>query len=280
MNTRFSTIARATLSALALFTPALGHAANVGYFEMCGGSQPAHAAAITTAGHTPVLVATPDAASLVGLAALSVTNCDNSGYSATYTSNLAAITNAVNGGMRLVLHDRYVSGAASVLPGGAGLSIVRDFSDDRNIEIPAGSPILSGPGGTLTNTSLDNGNSSSHGYVTTASLPAGAQTIATQGDPTRAVTVAYIYGAGSVTYSTIPLDYYFNGSSPAAFKDIYAPNILANMPSFTTCANEGFTGIKLTLCRQICEMSQSPARLSALIKTYVTIYREDPPCAR
>lgn len=50
--------------------------------------------------------------------------------------------------------------------------------------------------------------------------------------------------------------------------------------TFTTCRAEGFTGTKLTLCQQICEVPQSPLRLSALIKLYVTAYREDPPCAR
>lgn len=54
---------------------------------------------------------------------------------------------------------------------------------------------------------------------------------------------------------------------------------LVGTSSFTTCAAEGFTGIKLTLCRQVCEVPQSPARLSALIKTYIAAYREDPPCS-
>lgn len=50
--------------------------------------------------------------------------------------------------------------------------------------------------------------------------------------------------------------------------------------TFTTCRAEGFTGTKLTLCQQICEVPQSPLRLSALIKLYVAAFREDPPCAR
>lgn len=49
---------------------------------------------------------------------------------------------------------------------------------------------------------------------------------------------------------------------------------------FTSCAAEGFTGSKLTLCRQVCEIDQTPARLLSLIKLYRTAYREDPPCAQ
>lgn len=46
------------------------------------------------------------------------------------------------------------------------------------------------------------------------------------------------------------------------------------------CSSEGFTGIKQTLCKQICEVPQASTRLSALIKAYVAAYREEPPCVR
>lgn len=48
---------------------------------------------------------------------------------------------------------------------------------------------------------------------------------------------------------------------------------------FTTCAAEGFTGPKLTMCRQVCEVAQTPTRLSGLIRLYTAIYRQDPPCS-
>lgn len=50
--------------------------------------------------------------------------------------------------------------------------------------------------------------------------------------------------------------------------------------SQTSCAAEGFTGSRLTLCRQICEMGQSTPRLTSLIKLYTTAYRTKPPCTR
>ena len=42
-------------------------------------------------------------------------------------------------GLTLIIHDRYVTGAGSILPGVTG---IRDFSDDSNIDFPVGSPFL------------------------------------------------------------------------------------------------------------------------------------------
>ena len=55
--------------------------------------------------------------------------------------------------------------------------------------------------------------------------------------------------------------------------------LVVDLVGFTTCAAEGFTGSKLTLCRQVCEIEQTPTRLLSLIKLYKTAYREDPACA-
>lgn len=55
--------------------------------------------------------------------------------------------------------------------------------------------------------------------------------------------------------------------------------LVVDLVGFTTCAAEGFTGSKLTLCRQVCEIDQTPTRLLSLIKLYKTAYREDPACA-
>jgi hypothetical protein len=269
------------LGALAL--PGIASAGNIGYMEMCGGSQPAHANAIIAAGHTPVAVPTPDAASLSGLSALSVTNCDNGGHSTSYTAHLAAITAAVNSGMTLIMHDRRVTNAGSVLPGGAGL-VVAGQTFGNTIDIPAGSPILSGPGGTLTDASLDGGNFSTHGYST--ALPTGGSILANTGNTAQGVTVQYPFGAGKVVYSSIPLDFYLSGNGNNPPRDnlvsIYLPNLLAASlgDPFVSCRAEGFTGPKLTLCQQICEIPQTPSRLSALIRVYVAAYREDPPCGR
>jgi len=255
-------------------------AAKVGYYEMCNGTGGAGAAAaITAAGHTPVNVTTLNSATLSSLDILFVTNCNNGGYDARYTSSVAAINAAVSNGLTLVIHDRHVTGAAAILP--LGVSATRSFVDD--IEIPAGSPIRTGVGGTLTATSLDNLGSSSHGYVNPASLPAGAITLLTRTSAAEPVTVSYNAGAGRVVYSTIPLDCAFTSCGAAAapnMRNIYTPNLLAWVaPPFTTCAAEGYKGGQLTMCQKICESNLTGSALSGMIKLYVAAYREQPACA-
>ena len=49
--------------------------------------------------------------------------------------------------------------------------------------------------------------------------------------------------------------------------------------TFTTCAAEGFSGAKLTLCRQVCELNQGTTLLSAYLKAWMAMYRTEPPCA-
>ena len=267
--------------AAALLAPS-ARAANIGYFDMCGYNQPAHAAAITAAGHTPVAISTPNAAALAGLAGLSITNCSNGGFSSLYTSNQAAITSAVNSGMVLIIHDRAVTNANTILPGGSGLVPVRNPAADINL--PAGSPVASGPGGVLNNSSLDGGTSSDHGYVTTASLPAGGAVWATTASPSEGVTVRYPYGAGSVVYSTIPLDYYLGGSGPNPprdnFVNVYLPNLLAAAVQATTCASSGYTGTQLEWCKNICERGYTGATLEMWIRRWLNRWRELPYCAR
>ena len=283
MKTRFAIAALAALGGLAGLVPTAASAANIGHYELCAGQGAAYLAnAITAGGDTPVNITVPDAAQLAGVTGLLVTNCNNGGYAAEWTANLAAIDARVQAGMSLIFYDRTVTGANAELPGGAGLVAVRDFADDANIDLPAGSPLLNTNGGPLTQTSLDGGSSSSHGYVTAASLPAGGVVWAHRTSPAEAVIIAYPRGSGSVVYSTIPGDFYLSGSGALGAAVLATTTTLIDLKvgAFTTCAAAGLTGAKLTLCRQICEVPQTPGTLSALIKGYLTAFRENPPCAR
>jgi large repetitive protein len=85
--------------------------------------------------------------------------------------------------------------------------------------------VVTGPGGTLTDASLDNGNSSRHGYADINSLPAGTTVILNAGDASQAVVFSYKYGTGYVIYSSIPIDFYLDGSDTSDFSQLYAPNI-------------------------------------------------------
>ncbi len=159
------------------------------------------------------------------------------------------------------------------------------FDNDDQIDIPVGSPVLSGPGGTLDNSSLDGGTSSSHGYVDTTTLPAGGQVITHRPVATQGVTISYPYGAGTVIYSTIPLDYYLDGSGPAFTQQnmvqVYTPNLIAAFAgdTFAGCAGEGFKGDKLKLCQVICESPLTGKPITPLIRLWMNVYASAPPCA-
>jgi len=67
------------------------------------------------------------------------------------------------------------------------------------------------------------------------------------------------------------------GIDVGAFDGGWTLSIIRNQ--FTTCADEGFAGGKLTLCRQVCEVPQTSTKLTGLIKLYMSTYRTAPPCA-
>ena len=119
----------------------------------------------------------------------------------------------------------------SILPGGADIDIDRLFNPGTQIEIEDDNgPIAQGPGGSLTDTSLDGGNFSDHGHADRDTLPEGAIVLLTTGNPDEVVTFAYQYGSGWVIYSTIPLDHYLQDSGTGqlnAAMEIYAENLLA-----------------------------------------------------
>jgi hypothetical protein len=203
--------------------------ANIGYYDMdLGQGNPTQVAAIVAAGHTPVLLNNLAPADLTGIAVIDVQNPNNSGYGAEYLSHLTDIANAVAGGAVLVIHDRFVDLAETILPAGGSFNIIRDTSTPSGADIDVQNNttlVTNGPGGIVNNTTLDGGNLSNHGYAIAASLPATAALILSTNDPTHIVTFAYQHGAGTVIYSSIPLDFYLTGANN--FSNIYAPNVLA-----------------------------------------------------
>lgn len=207
-------------------------AQNIGYYDMSLGMGSANQEpGITAAGFTAVLMNDLTATDLMGIDVLVVQNPSNSAYGSEYLNRLTDIENAVSGGMVLVIHDRYVTGAATILPGGGSVSAVRSFTNDDDINIGDNTTLVTnGAGGMLDDTSLDGGNSSSHGYVTEASIPAGGLSILTRPTATESVTFSYPHGSGHVIYSTIPLDYYLAGNGGATIQanmtDIYYPNVV------------------------------------------------------
>ena len=189
--------------------------ATVGYYSMTNGQGIASQVdEITNNGDTAVNVTSPNAAQLASLDSLYVVNPSNGNFGAEYMSNLAAITAAVNGGMNLIIFDRYVTNAQTILPGGSSITAVRAPASDINVAAGAPAGFTNGPNGTINNSTFDNGNYSHHGYVTLGSLPAGATPLLTTANASQIVAFTYPVGAGNVFYSTIPLDYYTGASNP------------------------------------------------------------------
>jgi hypothetical protein len=185
---------------------------------------------ITLAGLQAVNVGNLNTADLSQFDVLFFQNPDNGGFSSTFINNLQKIRDFVSAGGVFILHDRNVSSAASVLPGTPG-TIVRDFTDDRNIEIVDNTTLVTnGPGGVITSTSLDGGNSSSHGWILASSTPPGSRGILSQTNPAHWVLYSYPFGQGTVFYSTIPLDFYLAGFGVGTLNQNmqnYAANVVA-----------------------------------------------------
>lgn len=199
----------------------------VGYYDMSSGEGvSAQVGSIETAGLTGVKLFTLDTLELNGINTLYVQNPSNSNYGSEYMGQLGAIASAVNSGMTLIIHDRYVTEGSQLLPGGESIVFHRLEGDGANIEIIDDS-LETGAGGEIDDTSLDGGSRSNHGYIDLESLPEGAIVLMTDGTPEHVVTFSYQYGAGTVIYSTIPLDYYLNGGGSIADNmAIYAANLL------------------------------------------------------
>jgi hypothetical protein len=202
----------------------------VGYYDLSWNrGNPAQVGSILAAGLEAADVGNLVTANLNDFGILFVQNPNNGGYSWNYTSNLNKVFDFVAGGGVLVFHDRCVTNAGTMLPGTPG-TITREFSDPANIQIVDSTTLVAkGPGGTLTNTSLDGGNYSSHGSIAASSIPANGKGLLSKGDPAKLVLYAYPYGRGWVLYSTIPLDHYLAGSGGVAanMKNVYAPNVLS-----------------------------------------------------
>jgi Ca2+-binding RTX toxin-like protein len=126
------------------------------------------------------------------------------------------------------MHDRAVGSAENVLFGEEPANIVRGWHSSKAIEVIDHTTVLAeGPGGILTDNSLDNGSSSSHGYTYIDTLPeSDSLALLTNAYSNEAVDFAYKYGEGAVIYSTIPLDFYLSSSLVPDMKNIYAPNMI------------------------------------------------------
>lgn len=200
----------------------------VGYYDMSlGQGNTTQVYPIQQAGHTPQPLTDLTANDLVNVDVLVVQNPSNSSYGAEYLSRLDSIRDFVSRGKTLILHDRYVDPAETILPGASTFDIRRNFDDANNLTVlaPSNALPITGPGGTIDNGTLDGGRNSSHGYAVAASLPTGTQLILSTGTAANVVAFAYRFGRGYVYYAAIPLDFQLTG--PNNFRNVYAVNVIA-----------------------------------------------------
>lgn len=271
-----------------LLAPSSAVAGRVGYWKsdfLCPGHIGDLSTAIVAAGHTPVAVPYPQAEGLDGLDALVIASCSTWGGNTDVNAKVAA-------GMGLVLdigQGQFTPG--SNLPGNPSFTPVSNCPTD--VDLAAGSPVASGPGGTLTNSSFDfsGGLCNLVGHVPAAQLPAGAQPFLVEGGyADRVGAFGYTYGKGRVAYSmsqisrqlpgTTASDYDFPMEwAPAALP--YIANSLAwVMPAApsATCASQGYSGTKLSWCQNICEKGYTGATLNMWLQRWIGKYRDLPYC--
>ena len=279
----------------AMSLPAISQAGNVGY-NLIGGYSDGIPAAITSLGHTPVPVTTLDAASLAGLDVLVLASC---GQQTLLNAPNAALNTAVQNGLKLVVETGCSGPSLNTanLPGAPtySSSTFDAYPEADNIEIPAGSPIVTGPGGTLTATSLDrigatDGYYNIVRYHMRSALPAGATVLLTTGNTDHVGALAWSFGSGRVVHTETQSSFFLPGSLAAgateSFKPgmvVYFKNLLAwasgpGAPA-TTCASEGYTGTKLAWCKNICENGLTGATLDTWIHRWINRYRDLPYCA-
>ena len=179
--------------------------ARVGYFSN-GGTISNMVNDITRAGHTAVQLNDLSAARLAGIDILYLWNADTN-FWGTASSYKADVTNAVNNGLQVVAFDsaansRNDAPLPNILTGTAAPGNLNDVT----ITADGINAFGTGLGGTVTQTSLDNRNSTIHGFTDISDLPAGATSLMhVAGNPNQVVGFNYTFGAGQVSYFSMPM---------------------------------------------------------------------------
>ena len=222
----------------------------VGYYDMNMGAgvTAEQEPPIAAAGFTPVLLNNVAAADLAGLHVLFVQNSSPNAYGAEYLASKAAVQDAVNTGLVLIIHDRFVGPSPAMtrnilpLPTGVMPVTTRVNSQNNSVTDPA-TLIANGPGGVVTELNLDNGMDSNMGFVNLTTLTVGGRVgLIHTGNANNSVTFSYPFGQGFVIYSSIPLDMFLKNMGTAtqavkdAFRNIYTPNVLA----YAACGLKAF----------------------------------------
>lgn len=210
---------------LILATMAWAAPASATAYGVYGDSTKESLALIRGQGDTATVLPDLGAGSLAGLDVLWVLNGNQAKEPAALSANAPTIARFVSNGGTFAYHDQDPAGAAAVVPGAAGVGFAQALSHDINVAL-AGTLLTHGPGGTITNKTLDGGNAQAQGFAAVGTLPPGALAPLSGTDPGQAVAFSYALGAGHVYYSAIPLNFFLSypGDPVSA---VYAPNLVA-----------------------------------------------------
>ena len=152
---------------------------------------------IVAAGFTPVQLNNVTATDLAGLHVLFVQNSSPNAYGTEYLASKAAVQDAVNAGLVLIIHDRFVGPSPAMtrnilpLPAGVMPVATRVNSQNNSVTDPA-TFVANGPGGIVTELNLDNGMNSNMGFVNLSTVTVDQDawdsfTPATQTTPSRSL---------------------------------------------------------------------------------------------
>lgn len=192
------------------------------------------------AGFAPLPVTDISALDLNQYEMLFLDEADHGFLSSALQARLADIQDWVNHGGRLIVRDRSAGNISPnpFLLGTVGITTVRLGTSDIDVIPPGLNLVVSGPFGTVTNTTLEGGNSSAHGDVPQNQLPPSASAFLSIGSNTsEVVAFSYPVGSGQVYYSSIPLDCYLEGGGCGdnviadPLQHIYTPNVLRYVSS-------------------------------------------------
>ena len=201
---------------------------------------------ILRAGFFPLRIGDISTQNFSGLRILCLNEYNNLGLSGALLARLPDIQSWVTNGGRLIIHDRSAGNVSPnpFLLGVTGSVTVRLTTSDLDVIPPPTNLVVAGPFGMITNTTLDGGASSAHGYVLRTNLPPASLPILSVGGFSNEVaTFSYPLGLGTVYYSAIPLDCYLTNAGcganviAAALQNIYAPNVLTYAASLIPCSN-------------------------------------------
>ena len=207
----------------------------VGYYESelgSGNNNAAWALPITKLGYTAVSLDNLTSADLAGLSAVFILNSSNDHYGPELLAAGSALADYVSHGGVLIIHDRYVTDAKQILPGLTGEKVERDLLFNRNIDfVNHASAIANGPGGHLTDDSLDWATPSTKGYAHDDSLGPDVVRVLTGATTSQVTSFAYAYGSGAVYYGAMALDFWLDnhGEQPVLSDNmkVYAENVIS-----------------------------------------------------